>query len=458
MTAGHQRQAAAWFTARCEALALDGRVRAESATVRDIAVQASEPLRVAVAGVVSTGKSGLVNALLGTGAARVARDETTSRIAWYRDPALPVPPPLGEAHDFEPVDFPLSGKIVLIDTPGLDTVSGNELLTETMFSAKYPAAGAAGALAYLVAQLSEVEVGLRWIRRFAALNGGPFELHAGITILGTKADLYETGGSAQGSTESKAGLIDDLREAVEETGGHPVGHVGAMTATLAALARTEVFSDELLAQIELVAGTPELRKAAHGGWPLLEDVAKPSAIALDVERLSDALGSSLSLASAADLLAEQRPADPRAAVRRLWLGMSGLDDLEKQLSTVAAAGTTLTITAVVRRLERLAARLGPNLGEPVRTLLAHWRGDGLSQWHDRHCAALVLEGDELAYLPPEDRLSAARMLRGEGDPLTAPMRARWVKARAGWRVTSRDAKIIRMVLDPFVQQAGSAGP
>jgi 50S ribosome-binding GTPase len=453
-TEHQQRSAAKWFSGQCEALARDGSVRSESATLRDIAVQASEPLRIAVVGAVSVGKSALVNALLGRELAQVAREEATSRVAWFRDPGLQVPPPLGKAHDLKQLTFPLSGTIVLIDTPGLDTASGNQVLTETMLSAKHAAAGAATALVLLVGS-SAIGEGLRWVRRFAALNGGPFELHTGIVVAGSKADLYETGGSAQGSRQSREGLVQNLRGDIQQGAGHLVGHVAAVMPALSALARTEAFSDHVLAQIELVANTEELLNSARQGWPSLEEAAKSYAPALDVRNLNSLFGSHLGLTSAADLLVSDKPADPRAALRRLWLEISGLNDLESRLSTVAAAGSTLTITAVVRRLERLATRLGRHLGSPVRELLAQWHTHPLSVFHDRSCAALVLEGNELAYLPAEDRLAAVRLLRGEAGPLPREARARWIEAGASWQASSRDSQIIRMVLDLSLKEAGS---
>jgi len=450
-----QPQAAEWFAAQCEALALDGRVRAESVTLQDIAVQASEPLRVAVASAVSVGKSTLVNALLGTKLAAVAHEETTSRVAWYRDPGLAAPAPLGGAHDLVAAAFPLSGTIVLVDTPGLDTVSGNQLSTETMFCAEHPAAGAATALIYLVEQ-SDTGTGLEWVRRFAALNAGPFELHAGIVVVGSKADLYESGGFARGSSEASRVMIRTLREDIERKAGRLAGHFGALMPTLASLARTEDFDHRVLAQVETVARDAALRAAAAQGWPFLTEVATDRGADLDVTSLSELIGSNLGLTSAAELLAMDKPADPYAALRRLWLEMSGVRDLENQLSKMAAAGTALTVTAVVRRLERLAARLGRNLGKPVHEVLAQWRTHPLRTLHNRQCAALVLDGDEMPYLTVEDRLAAALLLRGEGGPLPREARARWARAGAGWQATSRDAQIIRMVLDISLQEAGSA--
>lgn len=449
-----ERSAAEWFSGQCEALAHDGRVRSESATLRDIAVQASEPLRVAVLGAVSVGKSALVNALLGKKIAQVAHEESTARVAWFRDPGLQDPPALDKTHDLNQFAFPLSGTIVLIDTPGLDTASGNQVLTETMLSAKHAAAGAATALVFLVGSAA-IDEALKWTRRFAALNGGPFALHAGIVVAGSKADLYETGGSDQGSKESRAGQVQDLRDDIQQGAGHLVGHVAAVMPTLAALARTEAFSDHVLAQLEFVASNEELLNSARGGWPSLEEAAKSYTLTLDVENLHSLFGSHLGLTSAADLLVSGKPADPRAALRRLWLEMSGLIDLERQLSAVAAVGSTLTITAVVRRLERLAARLGRHLGGPVRELLAQWHVHPLSEFHDRSCAALVLESDEMAYLPAEDRLAAVRLLRGRAGPLPREARGRWIEAGASWQASSRDAQIIRMVLDLSLREAGS---
>jgi hypothetical protein len=87
------------------------------------------------------------------------------------------------------------------------------------------------------------------------------------------------------------------------------------------------------------------------------------------------------------------------------------------------------------------------LGAPIYELLTAWRAHPASEVHDRNAAALVLEGDQMAYLAAEDRLEAARMLRGTGRPLTPEARARWAQAGMSWQVTSRDAQIVRMVMD-----------
>jgi len=441
-----ERQAAEWLASRCRVLAGDGKLRSESITLLDIAAQASEPLRVAVVGAVSTGKSELVNALLGKKRASVAHQEMTSRVTWFRDPGLPDPPPLGPAHSLEKAAFPLSKSIVLIDTPGLDTVSGNQRLTETMLTAGNSAAGSAAAVIYLVGP-SVPDEGLRWLRRFAALNAGPFDLHAGIVLAGSKADLYETEGFGQGTRESRNRLMRNLRDEAEQKAGHLVGHVVAVMPGLAALARTEAFSRDVLAQVELVAETPELRGGVSHGWPYLRETARSHAPGLDVGPLSELIGSSLGLKNAADLLARDRPADPGAVIRELWGEMSGIQGLDEVLGSVAATGDVLTITAVVRRLERLATKMERQLGAPIYELLTAWRAHPASEVHDRNAAALVLEGDQMAYLAPEDRLEAARMLRGTGRPLTPEARARWGQAGMSWQVTSRDAQIVRMVMD-----------
>jgi hypothetical protein len=412
---------------------------------------------VAVVGAVSTGKSELVNALLGKKRASVAHQEMTSRVAWFRDPGLPVPPPLGPAHDLEKATFPLSRSIVLIDTPGLDTVSGNQRLTETMLTAGHSAAGSATAVIYMVGP-SVPNEGLKWLRRFAALNVGPFALNAGIVLAGSKADLYETEGLGQGTRESRMRLIRNLRDEAEEKAGDLIGHVVAVMPGLAALARTDVFNRHVLTQVELVARTPELREGVGHGWPYLGETARLLAPGLDVGLLSELIGSSLGLKNAADMLACDQPADPDAALRELWGEMSGIHGLDDVLGNVAATGDVLTITAVVRRLERLATKMERHLGAPIYELLAGWRAHPASELHDRNAAALVLEGNQMAYLAAEDRLEAARLLRGMGRPLTREARARWAQASISWQVTSRDAQIIRMVMDLSLRQAQSAPP
>lgn len=167
-----------------------------------ISAKLSAPLKVTIAGGVSSGKSTLVNALLGCKIAPVDAGECTKVVTEFRwDPheraemrmrdgsvttlpltrgslpaALPVPAP-----EVDRVAVGLSNAVLrdmtIVDTPGLDTVTGSEAATESYLGvtgrtgADTAAAMAdADALVFLLPQLrrSDAEV----LERFRALYRG----------------------------------------------------------------------------------------------------------------------------------------------------------------------------------------------------------------------------------------------------------------------------------------------
>ena len=138
----------------------------------------SEPLRIAVAGRVSSGKSTLVNALLGLRVAPTAAGECTRVVTWYafgetdraevrfRDgrvarialgPGRALPAELGaDAADVESVRVELYvdllEAVTLIDTPGLSSLGGSGERTEDLLGLhSQEAVAQADALIYLVA-------------------------------------------------------------------------------------------------------------------------------------------------------------------------------------------------------------------------------------------------------------------------------------------------------------------
>jgi ABC-type phosphate/phosphonate transport system ATPase subunit len=132
----------------CERLAEREDLRGEQA-LTDIAVQCRQPLRVMIAGDVSAGKSTLVNALLGQVLAEVGRAETTAYLTWYRHPTLEGDRLPSGRNRVVNVMFPLADRIILLDSPGLNTTSQAQSSTLDMLSGRDHDAGAA-ALVYLV--------------------------------------------------------------------------------------------------------------------------------------------------------------------------------------------------------------------------------------------------------------------------------------------------------------------
>ena len=149
-----------------------------AARLADGRARLAEPLRIAVAGRVSTGKSTLVNALLGLAVAPTAAGECTRVVAWFRygdvdradvvlengvrvpvvlqaDRALPAilghPPEDVDHVDVRLYNEPLEHEVI-IDTPGLAGPSGESVKrTERLLvNRSAEAAGRADALVYLI--------------------------------------------------------------------------------------------------------------------------------------------------------------------------------------------------------------------------------------------------------------------------------------------------------------------
>ena len=173
----------------CDALAKRPEFRGEPAAsmLADMARQCREPLRVAVTGDVSTGKSTLVNAILGQELAATARRETTANVTWYHHPAVPPGVPLGPGHRYEAASFPLADRVILIDTPGVNTPSDHEQLTDAMINGATSAAGSATVLLYLCHKTLSYSAKSR-IDQFSRLAADALGHGFNVVLVGAKAD------------------------------------------------------------------------------------------------------------------------------------------------------------------------------------------------------------------------------------------------------------------------------
>jgi 50S ribosome-binding GTPase len=404
--------------ARCAALACEPSLRSARDLLDDIAVHATEPLRVAVTGDVSTGKSTLVNALLGQDVAKVQREETTAEVTWFRGPCIPPPPPLSPAHRCRSLAFPLASELTLVDTPGVNTVSGHQVETEAMLAASTVAAGSVTVLIYLC--LGNVSDGmLRRIQAFSAATSGPFDEGAGIIACGSKAD--DIVGDTPGD---RARLAAHLRRQA----GRFCGHAVAVSPILAMSARTGKVDRRLIRQLELIARTPAFYAALDRGWEGLRGklAAAGPQPGVDVDYLYQLSNTTLGVREAAALI-RSGTSDPEADIGQLWLRMSGLADLETLLRRLAADRDVLTISAVTGRLRRLAVRLGRDRGAPIRAVCAELNRHPAMAGYERRAAAILLESDSesLRRIPVPERKAAADMLRGTRAALPAGSVEQW---------------------------------
>ena len=408
---------APWLAERCEHLATLPSLAGERDLLRDIAAHAREPLRVAVTGDVSSGKSSLVNALLGRRVAEVRRAETTSAVSWYRAPSVSRPPALAPGHRSEVLDAALLRRFTVVDTPGVNTVSGNQRVTEAMLSASTATAGAVSVLVYLCAGEVTAQARRR-IRSFSALTTGPLEEGVNVALCASKVD-----DRVGDDPERRAELVSTFRRAA----GRYATHALALCPALA-MASWEVTTEpRVLELLTTISRSARLHEAAGGGWGTLGRAAGDEApeVAEGLGRLEELCGTAVGVDRAAAVLAEW-PADPAAAVAACWRGLSGLDDLMELLDRLHEARDVLTVSSVRGRLRRLALRAGPALGAPVAAVVDESiRRPGAAR-HEWRAAALVLDGPTLDHVSVGERRAAAALLRGEsGAGLDGPAVTRW---------------------------------
>jgi hypothetical protein len=243
-----------------------------------------DPLRIAVAGHVSAGKSTLVNALIGRRLAETDRSETTKVNSWFvrgrpekvifqrvggarvechvpvGDEPLPVPSDL-DRDAREPIKFILDEPVLedtaVIDTPGLfSPTSENSDRTQDLLMASRTkdAAKAANALIYVTQEIPGSEQDDRQLAAFRGLFGGI----AGWTPINavlvlTKLDMYCRSDDLSTPFDLAQKLISahgqELWRRVWTT-TPLVGHFAELGRTQARLSRTEAADLEKLAAFE----------------------------------------------------------------------------------------------------------------------------------------------------------------------------------------------------------------
>ncbi|SCL65383.1 GTPase [Micromonospora yangpuensis] len=411
----------------CRRLAGRAELRGE-ATLADLAAQCAEPLRVAVVGDVSTGKSTLVNALVRRFVAAVDRPETTAGVTWYRHPALPVPPAIGPHHRHQPAAFPLADRIVLADSPGTNTASGADRFTEELVHTATETAGSVAALVYLTRGGLLSERARRQLRRYTSLTAGP--LGGGGNVVAVVGKLDEL--AVAGPEEAEATLSEQT--------GLPPDRVVAVNQRLAMAVRLGAVTDRHLRVIAAVAADPVLSVLAAAGPEAL--LSGLPADGPDAETLAEIADLLQPLAVALPGLAG---ADHRKILERLDEA-SRVPVLERVLAELAADADVLTVCAVVGRLRRFAARLGPERGAVVWSGLAETTRAQPFRRIERREAALALESPPLRRsVEAAQRQAAAHLLASSGTSPDPEIAHRWslIAARPGRpTVVRRVAEIV----------------
>lgn len=188
------------------------------AQLEDLERRLAEPLRLAVAGIVKAGKSTLLNAIVGERVAATDAGECTRLVTWYRHATtrsvtvvardgttsrLPVHRSKNGQLAFDlhlPVDdvdrvevgwpAPALKRVVLIDTPGIASLSPTTTARATGFLAPDAAAPAADAIIYLLRRLHPAD--MRFLAAFSDTAAGSSRTVNAIAVL-SRADEIGSG-------------------------------------------------------------------------------------------------------------------------------------------------------------------------------------------------------------------------------------------------------------------------
>jgi energy-coupling factor transporter ATP-binding protein EcfA2 len=381
----------------CEWLAAREDLRGEQ-VLDEIVEQCRQPVRVMIAGDVSSGKSTLVNALLGRKMAATGRAEVTSEVTWYRHPALAGARLPAGPHRAVELAFPLADRLMLVDTPGLNTVSGQHLSTLRLLSVG-DGSGVVAALVYLI--ISELlDAGYQRLAEFTAPTA------AGLGNIVVVAGKAETVNEPPEQTERRIRAKDV-----------PV-RVVAVSQHLAMVARCGAITSEHVDIARLVLADTELRRFATYGWAQLD----PAWAARG--RSPEALAPLRALVPALGWLVTALPDAPAdldvPTLAACCEHASRLQQLESILGELADDGDLLTATVATERLRSWASRRGQQRGDLITGRLATlWQRSEFAVFPRRR-AALLLSTSAMADIPDTDRAVAIALLRGQQPPDPEP--------------------------------------
>jgi hypothetical protein len=273
----------------CETLLEDSAVAPLHDRLRARVEELRQPLRVAVAGHVSAGKSTMVNALIGRKLADTGRSETTTVNAWfvrgrpekvvYRrrggatvDVRVPraaerLEPPADLDRDAQDaitfvLDEPLLEHLTVIDTPGLFSPNAeNSDRTDKMIAARTAiAAHRANALIYLTQEVPGSAVDDRQLVAFQSLFGGlagKTPINA-VLVLSKIDEKWDASGE---DARSPFEIADDLIRAHGQELWKRVWTTRPLIGHLAELGRVQApFRAQELEDLQLLARFPQRRR------------------------------------------------------------------------------------------------------------------------------------------------------------------------------------------------------
>jgi hypothetical protein len=345
--------------------------RAGRAELDRIAGTLADPVRIAVAGRVNSGKSTLVNALLGQQVTPTDVSECTRLVTWFRygrrqrleivlrdgtrrerrlGPGASIPDALGfEVSEIDHLEVWLANDVLrsmtVIDTPGLGSLNAHysetteELLAREGSSAD--AVGQADALVFVMgAAVHADELDVIHSFRLSGAATGPYATNA-IGVLG-KADQVSSGDDwpevAGGLAKRLAHkLVDELATVV------PVASLLAETAEAAVLNDDDALALEALAQIDpldegllLLSATSFVNEAA----PISAQSRQRLLSLLDLRGVRAALS------------AVRAGTEGATALRRELAGLSGIYGLRAAIfENFRSQGLALKVSASLDALE-----------------------------------------------------------------------------------------------------------
>ena len=388
-----------------------------------------QPLRVAIAGSVSSGKSTLVNALLGTVIAPTGAGETTRLLTWFHggdveraelhlkdgsirrftlteDGRVPDELPLPiEAVETVHITVPTAAllrSLTLVDTPGLYSLrDDNSARTRTALGGTdLPEVDAV--LFLLNGQLTEAETIGAFTRQTATLGAGA----ANVVAVLNKIDEVGEDGDPRAYGARKA-----ARLAAEPALRHNLATVLPLVGLLAEAGRAGRFGWAQCDALCRLAADPTVDELLVSVDDLLDEMATTTTRAERVDLL-DVLG----LWGIAELVTAVRAGTTSAAgLRPVLLDRSGFAALEDAMHQhFVPRADALKADHALTALERLTFQLGPTTGPRLRSRLEEVRL--------RPAAHALRE------------LHAVRLLAAAGDEVPD-----WLKDELVRVVTARDA-------------------
>ena len=368
----------------------------------DAAAQCSEPLRVAVVGDVSTGKSTLVNALLAAKVARTRRAEETAQVTWYRRPDAGERPDLGSGHRTVPLRGDFTALYTLVDTPGTNTASQWASSTAQLLAADSPTGGAATVLIYLTRDAIVWDHARERIGRFLRLSGGRTSDKGNVVVVGTKGDAV------------RGASPEEVEAELAEGTGLPPERVVAVSQRLAESARCGLLTDRHLRTLREIAADESFRALVSGGHGLAPMQALwEGGAGIRPTSKSSTTCSDPSTGWGRPCRSWWRAAPPWWNWPQDSTACPGFRNLRPSLPTSARTPTCSPPVRSCGDWSGSRRTRGLERAATVRRELAELRERPEFRWLDRRAAALVLEGTAMSYVPRPEREAAAKLLRGE---------------------------------------------